>query len=379
MMHIKFLLALLPCLIWLSTSQNIFLPNLIGSYKVGTIALELVDQATNRDIMTSFFYPTSPHGLASYPLSPDFPPKTAVFIAEQVGVPPAVASSVVTQSHALAPIFDPSNFPILLFSPGQGSSRLQYTAIAEDIASLGYIVVTVDHPYETLFIEYPNGTVATFPLPNVTGIDQFVPFVNRRVGDLRFVLDSFSNEAWISQVPGIESGGKGSCFNTDKVGVLGHSEGGATAGATMLADRRFIAGINLDGSMIGNVTTLGLSEPFMLMSSSVHNRTDDATWATFWANLRGFKRELAVAGTRHITYSDFAALADDAIALGLLTKNETEPLVGTINGTRMLQIESAYISSFFDKFLKGRRGELLDGPSKLFPEVTFDDGPGVGV
>src|SRR5436309_8993547 len=75
MMHIKLLLALLPCLISISASQSFFLPNLVGPYPVGTIALELIDQATNRDIMTSFFYPTSPHSLASYPLSPDFPPK----------------------------------------------------------------------------------------------------------------------------------------------------------------------------------------------------------------------------------------------------------------------------------------------------------------
>lgn len=329
--------------------------------------------------MVSFFYPTSPRGLSAYALAADFPLKTAAFVDQSVGVPPGVAETVFTQSHLNAPISDPSKFPILLFSPGQGVSRLLYTAAVEDIASLGYVVVSVDHSNDTSFIEYPGGRVATYVNSEVTDYDQLIPFVDARVSDLRWVLDSFSNEAFIEQVPGVKgrrtSGGKGrgSCFNVDKVGILGHSLGGASAASTILADRRFVAGINLDGAIIGNVTTLGLSAPFLLMSSAVHNRTNDPTWASLWNNLRGFKRELAVAGTLHLSFSDYAPLADDATALGFLTKNETEELVGTIDGNRMLTIESAYVGNFFDKWFKGGRGELLKGPSKLFAEVSFDD------
>ena len=337
--------------------------------------------------MVSFFYPTSFHGVSSYPLAADFPPKTAAYIDESVGVPPGIAESVFTQSHALAPISDPSKFPILLFSPGQGSSRLTYTATVEDIASLGYVVVSVDHPNDTSFIEYPDGRVATHtnPPPTPSSFVDLIPDVDARVSDLRYVLDSFSNETFISQVPGVGGHGKsnwnwnggrkgrGSCFNIDKVGAFGHSLGGATAASTILADKRFVAGIDLDGAIIGNATTLGLSAPFLLMSSAVHNRTNDPTWATFWDNLRGYKRELAIAGTLHLSYSDYLPLADVAVAAGLLTKNATEALVGTIDGSRMLTIESAYIGSFFDMWLKGGKGELLNGPSKFFPEVSFDD------
>lgn len=288
---------------------------------------------------------------------------------------------MLTQSYDLAPIWDPGKFPILLFSPGEGLPRLLYTATAEDIASLGYIVVTIDHPNDTAFIEYPDGRVARYSGLVVTSFDQLIPDINDRVSDLRFVLDSFSNETFIGQIPGVkeswkrdeERRGRASCFNVDKVGALGHSLGGATAAATMLADRRFIAGINLDGAFVGNVTTLGLSEPFLLMSSAVHNRTDDSTWVSFWDNLRGYRRDIAVAGTLHLSYSDYAPLMDDAVTLGILTSAERQALVGTINGNRMLQIESAYIGSFFDKWFKGGSGKLLNGPSKLFPEVSFDD------
>ena len=62
------------------------------------------------------------------------------------------------------------------------------------------------------------------------------------VADLRFVLDRL--------------GGAG------PVGVFGHSLGGATAAQLMHDDRRVRAGIDLDGTLYGPVTTAGLDRPF---------------------------------------------------------------------------------------------------------------------
>ena len=139
----------------------------------------------------------------------------------------------------------------------------------------------------------------------------------------------------------------------------------------MLADRRFACGANLDGAMIGNVTSLGLSSPFMIMAAHGHNLRDDPTWAEFWPKLRGWKRLIEVNGTLHHSYSDLLVLADDLIEF--LPPSVFTDDVGTIDGTRMLRIESAYLGDFFDKWFKWKREELLDGPNKLFPEVTFDD------
>jgi hypothetical protein len=79
-----------------------------------------------------------------------------------------------------------------------------------------------------------------------------------------------------------------------------------------------------------------------------------------------------VANTIHTSFSDYLVLADDLIALGVLPESITE-MVGTISGTRLLEIESAYIGSFFEKWLKGGKGSLLNGPSPAYPEVTFQD------
>lgn len=60
-------------------------------------------------------------------------------------------------------------------------------------------------------------------------------------------------------------------------------------------------------------------------------------------------------------------------ALGLIDEFP-EWYFGTINGERLLVIEEAYLTAFFDRCLKGEHGEnlkLLKGPSDKFPEVSF--------
>ncbi len=250
------------------------------------------------------------------------------------------------------------------------------------MVGLGYIVILVDHPLDCSFIEYPDGRVSEVNPINDDSYDAYIPFVDARVQDIQSVLQVLSNRTFLSQIPGLIRGNGARHqdskhhFPTSKVGVLGHSLGGATAASTILASpHKFTAGLNLDGSIIGNVTTLGLSAPFMLISSSVHNRTNDASWASFWSNLRGYKRDIGIKGSYHQTFSDDVVLGDDLAAAGLFNESYILSEFGTVNGTRMLEIESAYVGAFFDKWLKrdDAGDALLNGPSVLFPEIEFDD------
>ncbi|KAK0105530.1 hypothetical protein ONS95_004110 [Cadophora gregata] len=366
------LLSILSTLvISISAQINLQLPALPGKHLVGTIALELNVPLNPRDIIASFFYPAD-KTCSSFPLAPDFPPQSLAYIAAEAGLPPNFPITVTTQAHLKAPLAS-TDFPILIFSTGYGVSRLLYTAAAEDLASLGYVVVVVDHPLDASFIEYPDGRFITVTPPNYEDFDAYIPFVDARVQDIRTVLDSLSNTTFTSQIPGLKSRGKIQRLQTSKVGILGHSLGGATAASAMLADQRFVAGVNLDGSIIGNVTNLGLSKPFMIMSTEGHNRTMDTTWAEFWTHLRGFEREIGVAETRHGSYSDYLVLLDGLVAAGVPVPHEIKEVFGAIEGSRMLEIESAYVDAFFRKWLKGKSGRLLNGESKRFPEVTFFD------
>lgn len=52
-----------------------------------------------------------------------------------------------------------SEYPVIIFSPGFATSRLLSSAQAQSLASHGFTVITVDHPYDATVIEFPSGEV----------------------------------------------------------------------------------------------------------------------------------------------------------------------------------------------------------------------------
>jgi hypothetical protein len=138
----------------------------------------------------------------------------------------------------------------------------------------------------------------------------------------------------------------------------------------MLYDQRLLGGINLDGTMFGDVLTRGLDRPFMLFAHEGKNRTTDATWGEIWPRLRGWKRELMVKGSAHGTFTDLPDVVK-VLGIGAGLPSEVEQLLGSLDGSRALEIVSVYVKAFFDRLLKGEKSGLLDGPSGKYPEISF--------
>ncbi len=354
-------LALLACL---DVSQSIFIPpTLTGHLDVGVITYELNNTSIKptRDLVVSIFYPASLSSHKHYIQPPDFWPQTDVYTDNWISLPPGSSATVQMIAYDSAPISAKhQNVPILFFSPGYRNSRVYYSGAAQDLASNGYIVVTMDHPVDSDFIEYPDGRNATYIEPDIP-VEALVPYVDRRVSDIVFILEDLGGKHGKDRIPGLRKK-----LQTEKVGALGHSLGGCTAAALMLNDTRFIAGVNLDGSMVGPVTTEGLDDPFLLMASGTHGRESDETWARFYDALRGWKRDIRVNNTEHHHYADSLYLAN------VLRPNGDPANAAFLGGDRMFVIETAYLVSFFDKWFKGGHGRLLNGPVEEFPEVIFD-------
>ncbi|PQE25447.1 PAF acetylhydrolase family protein [Rutstroemia sp. NJR-2017a BBW] len=354
----------------ISCSGILQAPPLQGPYSLGTTVLELNDPSTSRTMMLSLFYPTTSHN-TNTTFAPVFPPTTASYLAQSYSLPLETITSLTSRSHLNSPILHPtqSPFPTLLFSPGYGTSRLLYTCTAEELASLGYLVLTIDHPHDVSLIEYLNGTVILTPPVDFENYTAPIPYVNARVKDLQFVLDALSHRSFISQISGTSQSSYSSPFQTQRIGALGHSLGGAAAFSAMRADSRFAYGANLDGAVIGDVVASGLSSPFLIVGSESSNRSTDPTWADLWKHLtRTWKRGVEVKGTMHDSFTDLLVWTD---VLGL--KEGSEVVVGTIAGGRMLDLERELLGCFFGKWLKGERGRGLDGESGRWPEVVFDN------
>ena len=68
-------------------------------------------------------------------------------------------------------------YPLVLFSPGSGHSRLLYGGMAGNLASYGYAVITIDHPYDAVVVEFLDGTAiygADIPSDNTTALEESV-------------------------------------------------------------------------------------------------------------------------------------------------------------------------------------------------------------
>lgn len=387
---LPFLVAAAP------TTSQLLLPKPNGTYEVGVGTMELIDTSRiqpfaptvqHPKLMVSCYYPVASD--KSTTSMPYFPPETALFedtfqssnfglnspngTFERLALPIAAQSSIPTKDHN-------PNFPVVMFSPAEGTSRLFYSAIASQVASTGYIVVTVDSPYDVDIVQYPDGSVAILNASVVATatLPDMILDVTTRAQDVSFVLDQLTNATVISHlIPGSTHG-----LSVDKVGMFGHSVGGATAATAMQNDTRIAGGVAMDGALFGSVVQTGLDRPFMLMAHTNHTRTNvsnpaDApidpnnSWFDFWAKLTGWKLDIILADSAHYTFSDWPIVLE---TLGIVPNATVSNnlLVTNMNGNRALHIVTTYVTAFLDMVLKCEAPALLQGPVAAFPEVSFE-------
>lgn len=272
------------------------------------------------------------------------------------------------------------SYPLVIFMPGEGTTRLFYQQIVSTIASKGYIVVSIDSPYDVDLIQYADGKLAEFNLTlwSNTNLTELLNTANAAIADraldVSFVLDQLQNSTLahdlIANLP--PSG-----LNTTHTAMLGHSLGGATAYSVIQTDHRILGGLDMDGGLYGPGLKIGTDKPFMLMGAEYHTRANqsvepDATWATAWPHLTGWKRDVILKGTQHYDFSDYPILFETLSITPNASVGAGELLVGALGGDRALDIVTSYVGAFLDYVLHQKLSPLLEGPSKEFPEVVFE-------
>jgi pimeloyl-ACP methyl ester carboxylesterase len=267
-------------------------------------------------------------------------------------------------------------WPLALFSGGLNTTRLFYSHLAQEIASHGFTVITIDHPYDTDVVEFPNGDV-------IFGGSVAAPANGSEPTSLNFGLEVRAQDAsFVLDRLGVSSADSG-----EKAVMFGHSFGGAASATSLLNDKRFRAGINLDGKMFGPVvnTSIGTStspQAFALWGSDGHNSSasSDLSWSSFWNSLNSsayvdYKKEFTVTSAAHGSYWDLNMLVDVAGIRGNVSEDTLLYLIGPIPGPRVWEILGRYISSFF-WYTLGLKGEdeVLRGKNGEFPEVEILNG-----
>ncbi|MFE0172183.1 alpha/beta hydrolase family protein [Streptomyces sp. NPDC059002] len=342
------------------------LPRPTGPFAVGRDTLHLVDKSRRdpwvpsagaRELMTSVYYPARPgSGHATAYTSKE----EARLLLESGGLDKQISAAAYsgTRTYARAGARPaPGRFPLVVLSPGFTAPRATLTHLAEDLASRGYVVATVDHAYESVGTAFPGGRILTCQACDPVAEPGMAKVATEgRAKDLSYVIDRLTGRdaTWRHA----------RLIDPRRVGVGGHSIGGAAALATMTTDRRVRAGVNMDGHFHTDPAGLG-GRPFLMLGSELDHtpgQGDGKNWDSTWQGLDGWKRWLTVKGSGHFSFTDVPVITGQA--------GVSDPAV-PLSGERSAQIPRAYVGAFFDEQLRGVHRPLLDGPTPGNPEVAF--------
>ena len=270
--------------------------------------------------------------------------------------------TVQTHSKLDAPtVTKPRQLPVLIFSHGAGMSRSSYTSIIEDLASHGYIIAAIDHPYLGLSV-MSDGRVQSFST-DTRGPEAVVARVESMAQDASFVLDALLDMKGVSQ----RFAGH---IDARRVGVFGHSLGGAAALEVCRSSTRFKACADLDGSVWGKVESEGINRPYLVMLNvpgaahrpppAMRKQRDDE-WAAIISRKKTTAFVVKIEGTYHFSFSDIPFIVPES----LLKENGADILP-----QRGFEIITRVLGAFFFHYLNGKNRPTFKTVTNAFHEVT---------
>ena len=251
--------------------------------------------------------------------------------------------------------------PVILFSPGFGVYRESYTIVLENLASEGYFCVSIGHTYDTT-THFPDGE--TVWQIGWSGMEPELA-VRVRAQDAVFALGQLANATFMAQIHGFGH----RTLDVSRVGMFGHSIGGAATLEAMGLDARIVGGVNLDGAFQGNQMTVGTDRPFLVISAPKEATDKDSSFPKTWPYLTGWKAALEISGAVHMSFADYATCYKLLGVLDAMDPNKKQ--FGTVDPLRMMVVQSIYLKAFFDFVLREGSDHVFRCPDQAFPEVTI--------
>lgn len=290
--------------------------------------------------------------------------------ATKYGLPPSALNYLdYVKPHAYTGIeVAPGPFPVLLFSHGYGSKATGYYALLTELASQGYLIINMNHTYESLGATFPDGRVAHFDygyqqaiskdaMTTITPIQEAFrkglsyeerhPIVrdaiqdyfegdiqDRWVEDMQETLDLL--EIWNREGPL-----KGR-MDLSKIGVVGHSVGGGAAGNLAQKDTRIKAAANLDGIQWGSRIDSIYKLPYLYLSADWPAEHEDLNAHIYKNKSTEVFYEAKLLHSGHPNFMDIPFMIPVPSVAG----------TGDIDPNLGMEIITKTLTSFFDRHLK---------------------------
>lgn len=234
-----------------------------------------------------------------------------------------------------------SGHPVVIFSPGNQTNAVFYSAIAEELASHGYVVIGLDHPYQVAATVTAEGRVAGYDQSwdSGAGGPMVAEKIAERVADITFVLSSLAAD------PEFLDGS----LDLDRVAVVGHSNGGLAAFEICRQRPDVIACANLDGQGAGGpfstepTTATAPEQAYLFLTKEVDLHPEMGS--RFEAAGEGGYRIVVPAAT-HESFTDGSLYAPGIIPM----ERETDHVIGAIRG---------FLLNFLELEVQGRDAAIL--------------------
>jgi predicted dienelactone hydrolase len=298
---------------------------------------------------------------------------------------------VKTNSHSGAQISSSEKrYPVVIYSHSFYGLDTENTMLMEQLASHGYIVVSMAHTYENIVTQLPQHEVIPGNLDYLFSLydahadqeealyqefrkapdektrfdllrqilavdEQSTRLLRIRTEDVLMVLHAL--DQWNQVDDRFRSR-----LDLERVGILGWSFGGSTAIESCMADSTFKAGVNLDGYPYGPLFNGGkkMHQPLMLIQSESDDVMENMVGRLQMERARSDRYYLMVKGAQHLNFWDFPFFFKIYKYINFW---------GPIDPLRMREIEGTYVVGFFDRYLKGKEIPALDQETSPFPEV----------
>lgn len=308
-----------------------------------------------RRIAVQFWYPIAADAVGEASPYIDQPDLKMRAFAANMGLPRWLVGHIkdLNTNSTLNAALNPAtpSLPVVIFSHGLGGMKTQNSILAEDLASQGYLVVAADHAYDAFMTVFADGTIADYRSGS-DGINTEAEFwaargpqLAARTGDVMFMLNQIHQRQFDSQ-SAQPANPVWQRADLSRVGVFGHSFGGATSIMASDQDPRILAAVALDGWMVPvppEVIKRGTSKPFLYLGQQQWD--DELNYKKldrFLANSNGIVHSERLPNTKHMDFADAPHLSSFAKRIGFAGSMPSEELRAKL---------SADILGFFDTHL----------------------------
>jgi predicted dienelactone hydrolase len=298
------------------------------------------------------------------------------------------------KTHALldaAPASSPGRFPAILFQHGYTGLPSSHTALIEDLASHGWAVLNLIHPYEATAAMLADGTVVTFTdeknamrsavmdvlnewgpeggtMEKITAAQDDAEkerlmrgylaalkntdeVVKRWTLDAKYALDHLPTAG--------AAGAIAARLDLSRLGVAGHSMGGVAGAQFCVEDRRCKAALNLDGiPQYGTMIDTPMPAPFLMVYSGRAGRAG-ASDIVYRRSASKYYR-VDVKDTLHLDFTDMNLWGGPLRQRGAY---------GKIDPARAAAITRTVVREFFGQEILKQPSAFLSGKQPM-TEVT---------